>query len=128
LNYDLLKKNIEATVSGDEYVVLDAICSLEILDRLGIKPQVHAYIKLIDKSGYWFQGRDFNYNSDLDEIIKNKKNQLRKFNEFESGCSHETEEETLTCETMEDEILRYHFKFRPDEIADFIHKNVNING
>lgn len=124
LNYDLLKKNIEATASGGEFVVLDAICSLEILERLGIKPQVHAYIKLIDKkSGYWIQGSGFNYNSDVDEIIKNKKNQQRKFNDFDSGCSHETDEEVLTCETMEDEILRYHFKFRPDEIADFIYKN-----
>ena len=126
LNYELLKQNIDSTTSNGEYVVLDGVCNLEILERLQTKPEIKIYVKMVDDLGYWFKGRNFKYNcGDVETIISENARTSRAFNDSDFNNINTTKStiQSEYIETLEDEIIRYHFTFRPDETADIIHKN-----
>jgi hypothetical protein len=125
IDFDALKNNISKTLESNEVVVIAGVCLLSIFEKLSIQPDVSIYIKKLDSSGWWIDGIKFNYDLNLEELIRAKKESSRKDSELEQFDQPvktkpiDEDDECLSCE-----IIRYHFHCKPDKKADIIYKRV----
>lgn len=117
IDYEMLQNNIRNTLSDKEIVVIDSVCTLSILEKLSLNPKIAIYIKKLDDSSRWISGKNFDYNCDLESLIEERKrvSQIP----LELG---EPESITTYIETLSDEVIRYHHRYKPDENADIIYE------
>jgi len=125
IDFDILKKNILNTLKSNEVVVIDGVCLLSIFRKLSLQPNITIYIKKLDDSGYWIDGKDFNYNLNLKELLREKREISRKFLELEQY--NQTGKEKTISYVYEDisyEIIGYQFHYEPDKKADIIYEHI----
>lgn len=124
IDYKSLRKNIISTFEEGKIVVLDGVCILSIIEKLSLTTVVNIYVKKVDSSGWWIDGRDFNYNLDLEELFIGKLNYNRKWKQLEEAKSGKNNNKQGDAnDDIENEIIRYHFKFKPNESADVIYEH-----
>jgi hypothetical protein len=121
IDYEMLKNNIRNTLSDKEIVVIDGVCTLSILEKLSLNPTISIYIKKFGDSDYWFDGREFKYDLDLEEVLEEKREIFRKgmgLKEFDPN----SDVKSVTDTDISYDIIRYHFKHKPDKNADIIYE------
>jgi hypothetical protein len=124
IDYEMLKNNIRNTLSDNEIVVIDGVCTLSILEKLSLNPTIAIYIKKLNDSGWWIDGKEFNYALDLEEVLENKRKVSLKWSELE-GFDQNTEIKSVTDIDISYDIIRYHFRHKPDKNADIIYKLIS---
>lgn len=124
IDYEMLKNNIRNTLSDKEIVVIDGVCTLSILDKLSLNPTIAIYIKKIDNLGWWIDGKEFNYDLDLEKVLENKREVSRKWSELE-GFDQNRDVKSVTDTDISYDIIRYHFRHKPDKNADIIYERIS---
>lgn len=124
IDYEMLKNNIRNTLSDKEIVVIDGVCILSILEKLSLNPKIAIYIKKIDNLGWWIDGKEFNYDLDLEKVLENKREVSRKWSELE-GFNQNRDVKSVTDTDISYDIIRYHFRQKPDKNADIIYERIS---
>lgn len=126
IEYEMLKKNIHNTLNSNEIVILDAVCTLSILEKLSLNPKVTIYIKKLDASCRWIDGKDFDYDLDLEKVLADKKEMSRKWSELEDSDSKGAINNIPdVIEDISYDVIRYHHRYKPDEKADIIYERID---
>ncbi len=127
IDYEMLKNNIRNTLSDKEIVVIEGVCTLSILEKLSLNPKIAIYIKKLNDSGWWIDGKEFNYELDLEEVLENKREVSRKWSELE-GLDQNRDVKSVTDTDISYDIIRYHFRHKPDKNADIIYERISKPG
>jgi uridine kinase len=125
IEYEMLNKNIHNTLNSNEIVILDAVCTLAILEKLSLNANVTIYIKKLDGLHLWIDGINFDYDLDLKELLASKKESSRESLELENPDLN-GEKNTITDvdEDISYDVIRYHHRYKPDEKADIIYERI----
>lgn len=107
IDYDRLSERIVRDRISSQTIVVEGICVQQILKKLSLTSDVSVYIKVIDVYGFWMhQMRLFPPGKSADEVINDRKDKG-----FPLG--------------HEEDIIRYHYTFRPYENADYIFERLS---
>ena len=97
IDYDRLHDRI-----SNQTIVIEGVCVQQILNKMSLTSDVSVYVKVIDVYGFWMHRmRLFPSDKSADEVINE-----RKAKGFPLG--------------HEEDIIRYHYTFKPHENADYI--------
>ncbi len=90
--------------------IVEGICVLQILDRLGIRPDAFVYVKRV-AHGYWLDEDHFDPQLPIEDHLAGVRESIRPVAEMlgESG------EQGLA-----EEVIRYHAEYRPHERATIV--------
>ncbi len=120
LKYDIIRSDFDDYLSNGQIVIFDGVCNLKILQKLNFKADLRIYVKKL-VYGIWGYEEKLEYSKDIKEVVKEQKGKLRCFMEVaakvegkELGSSESGEE------PLAEEILRYHFEYKPNLNADII--------
>ena len=47
---------MNSAIGRGQIVIVDGICVLEVLQRIGLSPAFHVYVKRLSSDGYWTEG------------------------------------------------------------------------
>jgi shikimate kinase len=118
LDYELLKKNIKQTNAP---IVIEGVCIFAILEKLKIKHDLLVYIKRLSSWGFWIDDHLCDVNGDIDAFIVNENIKHREFCELDAQIDGGTfDPKDCSIPKLTEELIRYHYKFRPHEVADII--------
>jgi len=102
IDYDRLSESIKQAIITNQVIILEGICVQQVLQEISLNPDISVYVKVINDYGFWMdQIRLFPPNRSADEMINE-----RKVKRFSLGHI--------------EEIIRYHYTFKPYENADYI--------
>jgi len=110
-----LGQAIMRVTSSAPCVIVEGVCVLAVLDQLGVLPGFHVYVKEL-KFGRLWQHKDKLYGSaaTLDEKLAQEDELNQKFAELEP------EVEGLAPDNLRRDLIRYHWRYRPDEHANVV--------
>lgn len=117
IKYDILRNDINVELRNNHVVICNSICILDILSNLGVSPDLKIYCKRLSEDGEWVDSKYFNYRIPIDDIFLELDNTARinfkieRKNNYIPGKS----------DPLLREIIRYHFKFKPDLNYDIIY-------
>ncbi len=107
---DYLKyPEIKQKISELECFVIDGVCLLNVLEKIGIDVDCLIYVKRI-RHGLWADKDECDVTGDIEEYIKREKEFVRLI----KGSN--TTPDTLG---LAEEIIRYHYKYKPHHKAQF---------
>jgi len=120
IQYDNLTDSIQANKNGK--IVISGVCVIQVLERIGIVPDLHIYIKLLYKDGFWNDGfMLFNPDMTADQKIYEIHESRRKFWAVE-GQPYTPE--SSKAMGLKEDIIRYHYSYKPHEKADLIFNRI----
>ena len=114
-----LRSGVMDALDKGEPLIIEGICVLEIMKEINLQYDILVYVKRIGADGTWFFGYNFeNDKSPMD--IKNEHARAEKLLNnllptLKNGGSNYT---------VQDEIIDYHFKYKPHQIANIIYKRI----
>ena len=115
IDYDRLQEEINQAREMLQTVIFEGICVRQILERIGLKPDVSVYIKVIDHDGFWMdEVRLFPPGRTVEEIMEARIESRRKANSLFG------EEPTEAQEGHTEEIIRYHYAYQPHVNTDYV--------
>lgn len=112
------------TISSNP-LIIEGVCLLSIMEQFDLKLDLLVYVKKIDSCGFWHDRDKCDLEEDVDEFILKEKASLRSLAEFEAhleGAQMSTED--VEYPSLSEEIIRYHYVFKPHIKADIIYENV----
>lgn len=118
---DTLLKDIQK--NQGKIIILDGICILEIMSRINQIPDLKIYVKKTDKNGHWYDGLDFDYSRDPEDIIQESENDTKKFMELEMVMDGKKYPKYEYYESIFHELIRYHHNYTPDLNSDIVYEN-----
>ena len=124
IKYDNLKNDIDDYLNKNKKIIVDSICILKILNNIDINSGLIIYVKKLTQNGYWFEGDNFNYKRDVEDILNECEEELKSFIEIEAKIENKEPVKYKHRESIFHEIIRYHHEYKPDENADFIFERV----
>ncbi|MGE0592689.1 MAG: shikimate kinase [Vicinamibacterales bacterium] len=98
-----------------ELVVVEGVCLREVLARLGHAPAMSIYVKVLSSVGTWHPGRWCEFES-AGEAIANHRQTLSLFARATA--------QPQPIDGLEEELIEYHFKWRPHEVSQLILERV----
>jgi len=123
IKYNLLKNEIDgANIS----IIIEGVCVLAVLRNLNINSDFLIYIKRMSNYGLWLDEDLCDVDEDIDDFIENQNLEHLKFCEANATIEgKEFDPKNCNIPKLTEEIIRYHFEFRPQEIADIIFKRID---
>lgn len=126
IKYDLLKKVIE---DANSPIIIEGVCVLAIAKTLQVKYDLHIYVKRMSHHGFWNDSElydvDDNVDVDVDAFIAKQNAELRKLCEVMPQIEgKEFDPEDANIPKLIEELIRYHYEFKPHKIADIIYERV----
>lgn len=106
---------IENSLKYHTKCVVEGICLLDVMGRIGIQLEVLIYIKR-RQHGLWTDGRALEIEGDLEEFIGAE---LQMLNDPVLRSPDEPEHETLG---IAEEIIRYHHRYKPQMKANLLYE------
>ncbi len=115
IDYETLGQALETAMSAPGSVLVEGVCVLAILDRLGVSPDLHVYVKEL-MFGYLWHHKDKLYGTagTLEEKLAQEDEQNRLSAELEPDA------EGLAPDQLRRDLIRYHWHFHPDKNADIV--------
>ncbi|MDZ7717608.1 MAG: hypothetical protein U5K72_02160 [Balneolaceae bacterium] len=99
IRFNDLYKDYESSCRDYSIVILEGICIMNIISKIGVEPDISIYIKRI-KDNFWFDGLMlFNPDKDADQHIADRR---------------------LSDNSLQSEIIRYHYRYMPHETSDIV--------
>ena len=124
-----LAKELEAASSQDRCVIIEGVCVLRALQRIGVETDYHVYIKHIKElgAGYYWWDKDHLYGNarTYEEKIDQDAARSKRWSELEAMNGEDADDEPV-IDGLRRDIIRYHFDFRPDENADEVFGITNL--
>lgn len=99
--------------------IVEGVCLLDVLSRAGATVDGHVYVKRV-RHGYWADGDECVFPDGVEEAIRKAQADAQIFLEFQArreGRAHVPSDQPLE---LTEELMRYHEKFRPHEIAPIV--------
>lgn len=124
IRYSVLKADVIKLLSLKKIIIIDGICILKILENIDLEPDIKVYVKKII-FGEWRDGRLFDYSCNIEDVLAAKRKEAQEF-ENNAAFIEGREPEILNNseENMQDEIIRYHFEYQPENNTDIIFENI----
>jgi uridine kinase len=122
IRYNDLQKWIADTIGP---IIIEGVCLLAVLERLNQCPDVLIYVKRISDYGSWRDEDDCEVNDDIDEFISQKHEELQKFVLGEAYIEGSDDPNDISFPQFAEEVIRYHFTYRPHRNADVIYNRVD---
>lgn len=124
IRYSVLKADVKKLLSSKRIIVIDGICTLKILKNIDLEPDIKVYVKKIIM-GEWRDGRLFDYSCNIEDVLAVTRKEAQEF-ENNAAFIEGREPKILNNseENMQDEIIRYHFEYQPENNADIIFENM----
>lgn len=107
----------------DRPVIIEGVCLLAVLENLYKRLDMLIYVKLVEDNGKWADENECDVHGDLDEFIaklKDESETLMKEWARIKGKEFDTIEGVIP--ELEEEVIRYHHKYKPHVIADIVYK------
>ncbi|UCE04856.1 MAG: hypothetical protein JSW07_14690 [bacterium] len=118
IKYDLLKDKIVATRLP---IIFEGACVLSVLRNLEIDHDFLIYIKRMSNWGLWRDEKLCDVNGNIDDFIANENIELRKFSKAMADIEgEEFDLEYCKLTDFREEVIRYHYDFRPHEKAHIV--------
>ena len=99
-----LAERVHLELESGNVVLLDGVCCAAVLQHLKMQPDFRIYVASLNDRGEWYEGEPFTSGLTEAEAIEKEEALVASF----GGILTE----------FQREILRYHFAFRPWELAD----------
>ena len=122
LDYLQLTAALTEAFKKSRPILLDGICVLEVLQRIGLRPDVKVYVRKISASGIWHHGLKLDPSKTAEQVIEEDREIARRWAEMEGTKFGES------GEPLAYEIIRYHYKYLPHETAQFYFNRVEEVG
>lgn len=109
---------VTALVADSPNFVIEGVCLLDVLERLGVRLDSLVYIKRMS-SGIWADEDECEFPNGIEEAIRQSRRNTELMLEFEArqeGRPHTPGATDELC--LGEEIMRYHAKHSPHELAE----------
>ncbi len=116
-------QNILNNTNGS--VIIEGVCLLHVFERLQRHLDFLIYVKRVAHYGRWYDEEDCIVSEDIDDFINNKKGKLRKFAEADAYMNGEEPPTDVEFPALDEEIIRYHYKYRPQDKADIVYERID---
>lgn len=120
--YDTVQGRLD---DAKEPIIIEGVCLLAILKKLQRSPDMLIYIKRVSDYGSWRDEDDCHVTENIDEFINKKKQELKKFMRIEAHIEGKAASNDVDFPELDEEIIRYHYCYRPYEKAHIIYKRIN---
>ncbi len=115
---------LEAALGGTATgVIVEGVCLLDVLDRLRFSADCLIYVKRCDADGFWYEDGDYDDPSrSADVVLARLSQQLAAMADLTCPFHNEPGDPFAGSATpLREEIIRYHYRARPHERADFVY-------
>jgi hypothetical protein len=117
--YELLKKLEE--IRG--LAIIEGCCLLLACKKISINLDVMIYTRRLSFFGYWIDAKNYDISEEIEDFIRRKNDECTKFNIADSLLSQKPVYESNNgISGLEEELIRYHYEFRPQEKANIIYE------
>ncbi len=120
-------KEIDAAISKTSgCLIFEGVCLLNVIDRLGVKLDVHVYVKRMSKYGFWYDTDECDFHADPADIIKSLESREADIRNaiFKTKNSNAYRNQWEMPEFRQ-ELIRYHAKRKPHVVADYVYLRSN---
>lgn len=128
IKYEILLNDINEMVTSGNIGIVDSVCILKILGNIKVRSDLKIYVKKLSSYGSWKDVSKFDYTRSAAEIIQEELNGAGILNENVNLVTNTDDADSDHKNTLRDEIIEYHFEYRPDESADIIFNRVINSG
>lgn len=108
-----------------EPIIIEGVCLLAVLERLQRRLDTLIYVKRVSDYGSWRDEEDCDVTEEIDEFMNKKREELRKFVRMEAHIEGKDAPNDVDFPELAEEIIRYHYGYRPHEKADIIYKRID---
>ncbi|HAS55318.1 MAG: hypothetical protein A2X56_11325 [Nitrospirae bacterium GWC2_57_13] len=122
LHYDDVRDILN---KANEPIIIEGVCLLAVLERLEQRLDLLIYVKKVASYGMWYDEDDCAVSGDIDDFMNEKREKLQKFVEMEALMNSEEPQTDVEFPKLAEEIIRYHYKYRPHEKADIVYIRVD---
>jgi hypothetical protein len=119
VRYDELSRHLTEIGASGRTSIVDGILIEEIVRRLGCTPRLRVYVKRVWPDGYWPDSRNFRRDKTAEQVIKEEEEGAKQLARATGKPEHDD-----PVPVPVKEIIRYHFRFRPHETADYVYERV----
>ena len=122
VHYLVVQETINATKLP---IIIEGVCLLAIAERLQLNLDALIYIKRISSYGNWIDEGNCDVTGDIDEFMNKEKKELNKFVHAAAYIEGKDFPDDTSFPELAEEIIRYHYSYRPHERADIIYKRID---
>ena len=125
IKYEVLENKIQ---SIKKPIIIEGVCVLAVLKNLGMRPDYLIYIKRMSEFESWKDEHLCDVKVDINAFIENENLELKKFSEAMSNIEgEEFNPENSNIPKLREEIIRYHYEFKPHKNANLVYKKLTAN-
>lgn len=121
LDFSAIKERLESLSSP---VIIEGVCLLDVLERLGVELDIHIYVKRMSSYGDWRDDEECDLSISPAEYIAQRAEELDKLSRLEAALHENNSAEAGLEEVRLPELIKeqihYHAKYRPFDRADYI--------
>lgn len=123
VHYEAIQRQLDDEEKGP--IIVEGVCLLAVFERLQRVLDMLIYIKRVSDYGSWRDKDDCDMTGDIDEFMTKKKEQFREFMRTEARIEHKKVPNDIHFPELAEEIIRYHYKYKPHEKAHMIYKRID---
>ena len=125
IKYEVLQNKIQ---SIKKTIIIEGVCVLAVLNKLGMRPDYLIYIKRMSEFDFWKDEDLCDVEDDIDTFIENENLELQKFSDIMTNIEgEEFNPESSKIPKLREEIIRYHYEFKPHKNANLVYKKLTAN-
>lgn len=122
VHYPVVQEMIKAAKLS---IIIEGVCLLAIAERLQLNLDALIYVKRISSYGSWRDEDDCAVTEDINEFLNRKKEDLNKFVHAVAYIEGDDIPDDTSFPKLAEEIIRYHYFYRPHERADIVYKRID---
>jgi hypothetical protein len=115
IRFDELRAAFGAATNSGGLVIIEGICLLSVLDRIGVRPDLLIYLKRRSDSGRWLDESNLAWEGEEEALVSRITEQTLRMRRAMAGRFGRT---TDLPPSLRLEVAKYHFRYRPSEKAD----------
>jgi len=113
-------RSVRANADGP--VIVEGVCLLAAIEKIGIPISRLVYVKKIDQYGVWDDEDECDPPENIEELLEKKRQELKAFRKVEAQLENAEmpKDEQVQLSGLRKEVIRYHAKYRPLGKADYV--------
>lgn len=119
IRYDEVKHAIGDITDPTRITIVEGVCVIQILKNMDIIPTIRIYVKKVNPQHFWSEGDIFDKEKSADDTI----NAEEKITQTAMRSLGNVDEGPFLSDLTK-EIIRYHYKYWPQDNADIIFERV----
>lgn len=109
-----------AILNSNGLCIVEGVCLLDAIDRLGVTLDIHVYIKRMSKYGLWQDADECSFYGDVSDAIQHFENRQTDIRNAMDKCRDSNAIQWKMPEFTR-ELIRYHARRKPHEVADYVY-------